>query len=152
MARLQDNICPHATNIWQSINDLVQHTFTDGGNMQDAFGNSILVLALKPVKSFWGTALLETIYKLVSLIIHRRLPSSRQLHDAVHGLRKQRGTGTAIINVKLLLQKTQRKSEPLYMLFLDIKKAYSTLDCDRTISLLQQYGVGDNIYNILQNV
>jgi Reverse transcriptase (RNA-dependent DNA polymerase) len=152
MARLDDNKCPHAINTWQSIIDLVQLSFTDGGNMPDAFGNGILVLVPKPDKSFWGIALLETVYKLVSLIIHRRLSSSIQLHDAVHGFRKQRGTGTAIMNVKLLLQKTQRKSEPLYMLFLDIKKAYDTLDRDRTISLLRQYGVGDNICNIIQTV
>jgi retron-type reverse transcriptase len=106
--------------------------------MPQAFGNGILVLIPKPDKSFRGIALLETAYKLISLIIHRRLTSTIQFHDSIHGFRKNHGTSTAIMNVKLLMQMTQRKSIPLYMLFLDIKKAYDTLDHGRTINMLQQ--------------
>jgi Reverse transcriptase (RNA-dependent DNA polymerase) len=38
------------------------------------------------------------------------------------------------------------------MIFLDIKKAYNTLDRDQTLSLLQQYAVGNNICTIIQTV
>jgi Reverse transcriptase (RNA-dependent DNA polymerase) len=38
------------------------------------------------------------------------------------------------------------------MIYLDLKKAYDTLDRDQTLSLLQQYGVGNNICTIIQTV
>ena len=77
---------------------------------------------------FRGIALLETIYKIISMIIHRRLIESIQFHDAIHGFRTERGTSTAIINIKLKMQLAKRRKIPLYMIFLDIKKAYDTLD------------------------
>jgi Reverse transcriptase (RNA-dependent DNA polymerase) len=87
------------------------------------------VLIPKPEnQGFRGIALLETIYKITSMIIHLRLTSAIKLHEAIHGFTTNRGTGLATMNVKLLMQKARRQSNPLYMVFLDIKKAYDTLD------------------------
>jgi hypothetical protein len=74
-ATTPDNPCPHSINVWRSIIELVQLTFSDSHNIPDSFGNGILVLVPKPDKSYRGIALLETIYKLISLIIHRQLQS-----------------------------------------------------------------------------
>jgi hypothetical protein len=38
------------------------------------------------------------------------------------------------------------------MIFLDLKKAYYSLDQDRTLSILKDYGVGDNILRFLKEV
>jgi hypothetical protein len=54
------------------------------------------------------------------------------------------------MNVKLLMQKTKRQSNPLYMIFLDIKKAYDLVDRKRKMKLPQHYGVGPNINRIIQ--
>jgi Reverse transcriptase (RNA-dependent DNA polymerase) len=56
------------------------------------------------------------------------------------------------MNAKLLMQKAKRQSNPLYMVFLDIKKAYNTLDRTRTLSLLEQYGVGPNTRRIIKTI
>jgi retron-type reverse transcriptase len=40
----------------------------------------------------------------------------------------------------------------LYLIFLDITKAYDTLDRDRMLQLLQAYGVGPNICLIIDNI
>jgi hypothetical protein len=86
------------------------------------------------------------------MIIHKRLISSITFHDGKHGFRTERGTSTAIINIKLKMQLAKRNKIPMYMIFLDIKKAYDTLDRERTISLLKKYGIGDNICKILENI
>jgi hypothetical protein len=56
------------------------------------------------------------------------------------------------MNIKLLLQKVQRDSNPLYLIFLDLTKAYDTLDRDRMLQLLHAYGVGPNICQIIDNI
>jgi Reverse transcriptase (RNA-dependent DNA polymerase) len=118
-----------------------------------AFYNSVLVLIPKPGKAaFRGIALLETVYKLVLMIIHPRLTLTIILHESIHGFRQYQGTGTAIINLKILLQKVQRDSNPLNLVFLDLTKAYNTLDRDRMLQLLQAYGVGPNICQIINNI
>jgi hypothetical protein len=99
-----------------------------------------------------GIALLEIAYKLVSSIINRRLVDAIPFHDAIHGFRTGRGTGTAIIRAKLLMQLAQRQTKPIYMLFMDLKNAYDTLDRNRTLEILKGYGVGPKIRGIIEQV
>jgi Reverse transcriptase (RNA-dependent DNA polymerase) len=95
---------------------------------------------------------LEVIYKLISAIITKRINRNIQFHEAIHGFRKLRGTGTAIIEMKLRMQLAQRTMEPLFMIFLDLKKAYDTLDPGRTIGILQGYGVGKMTCNLIKTI
>jgi hypothetical protein len=75
-----------------------------------------------------------------------------QLADSVHGFRKKRGTGTAIMEVKLLAQMRCRSDEPLYLIFLDLKKAYDTLNRPQAMRILEKYGVGPKIRRIIQRI
>jgi hypothetical protein len=99
-------------------------------------------------------ALLKAVYKLISSIINRRLAKALndKFHDGVHGFRAGRGTGTAIIEAKLLMQLAQRSNKPLYMVFMDLKKAYDTLDRDRTMEILEGYGVGVNLRRFIERI
>jgi hypothetical protein len=117
-----------------------------GEDIPSAFVVGILVLLPKPDGDFRGIALLEVIYKLISSIINRRLAKAlnNKFHDAIHGFREGRGTGTATIEAKLLMQLAARSNKPLHMVFMDLKKAYDTLDRDRTMKILKGYGVGEN--------
>jgi hypothetical protein len=75
--------------------------------------------------------LIESIYKLVSLIITRTRPltDAIEFHDALHGFRGGRGTAMATIELKLLMQHTRNCGvENLYNIYLDLKKAYYSLD------------------------
>ena len=93
-------------------------------------------------------------YKLISSIINQRLAKSltAKLHDGIHGFRPGRGTGTAIIETKLLMQLAQRTNKPLHMIFLDLKKAYDTLDRDRTMKILEGYGIRENVRRIIGKI
>jgi hypothetical protein len=126
---------------------LVEMAFA-GEDIPSAFVMGILVLLPKPDGDFCGIALLEVIYKLISSIINRRLGKAlnNRFHDGIHGFRESRGTGTASIEVKLLMQLAARTNKPLHMVFLDLKKAYDTLDRDRTLKILEGYGVGANVH------
>ena len=143
---------PRFIKEWENVLKIVEMAFT-GEDIPSSFCNGILVLIPKNVPGeYRGIALLEVIYKLISSIINRRLVSGIQWHDAIHGFRTGRGTGTAIIEAKLRMQLAQRSHKPLYMIFLDLKKAYDTLDRDRTMIILEQYGVGKNIRDFIKKI
>jgi Reverse transcriptase (RNA-dependent DNA polymerase) len=151
-ARVAEDRTEEDIIIWEKVVTIITLAFTTG-NIPSSFYNAILVLVPTPGnKGFRGIALLVTIYKIMSMIIHRRLTSTINLHESIHGFCTQRGTGTAITNIKLLMQSIQRDINPMYMIFLDMKKAYDSVDRERILQLLQQYGVGPNICNIIEQI
>jgi hypothetical protein len=100
-------------NAWNLILTLINKAFC-GKETPKSFGTGILARIPKGVPDqYRGIAFLEAIYKLVSAIISKRISNNMQLHEAIHGFRKFRGTGTAIIEMKLRMQLAQRKMEPL---------------------------------------
>ena len=141
-----------ATKLWKKVLELVRLAFEEGV-IPLAFSQGIFVLIPKAKSGeFRGIALLEVIYKLVSSIINRRMQVGITFDDAVHGFRPGRGTGTAILEAKLLAQLQMRSDEPLYMVFMDLKKAYDTLDRTQALRILREYGVGEKLLRIISTI
>jgi hypothetical protein len=88
-----------------------------------------------------GIGLLEPIWKVLEWIIDHRLDAI-ELHDCLHGCRANRGTGTAVIEAKLAQQLLHLELKPFYRVFLDLKKAFNSMDRDRCILILEGYGAG----------
>ena len=59
--------------------------------------------------------------------------SSHYSHKYVPG----RGTGTATLEAKLLQQLAAMREEVLYVIFLDLTKAYDALDRSRCLGILE---------------
>jgi hypothetical protein len=145
---------PRYVEEWKLVVKLVRYCFeNDAENMPRAFEVGILALIPKDITSHRGIVLLEAIYKIASAVVASHLSNTVKFHDALHGFLLGRGTGTAITQVKLLMQHPRNCGVGnLYMIFLDLKKAYYSLDRDRTLSILKDYGVGDNILRFLKEV
>ena len=86
------------------------------------------------------------------MIIHIRIEDKIQFHSGIHSFRHKRGTGTCILEAKLDMQLASYLCQPLYQIYLDLTKAYDTLDCMRTLSLLKAYGLGPNTRSLIQSV
>jgi Reverse transcriptase (RNA-dependent DNA polymerase) len=139
----------NAREQWKKVVEIVQQAFK-GQPLPSSFGTGILVLIPKgEPDQFRGIALLEVVYKLVSTIVNARLGDAIKFHKAVHGFRRGRGTTTAIAEVKLVMRANRQSNKPLFLIFLDLKKAYDTLDRERTWQIMQGYGVGPRICNII---
>ena len=95
---------------------------------------------------------METIWKIISSIITQCIQQSVKFHNAIHGFCPNRGTHTAIIEAKLYQQRHITEGKPLYHIFLDISKAYDTIDRKQKIRVLQGYGVGENCIRILRTL
>ena len=142
-----EEIPTHTKKEWAMALKLVEHCFTnDAKEAPRAFEIGILALIPKDITSYQGIALLESICKLASAIVSFRLSEGIQLHDAIHGFRAKRGTGTAILELKLLMQHTKLCGvKKLCIIFLDLQKACHTLDQGRTLEILEGCGVGPSV-------
>jgi Reverse transcriptase (RNA-dependent DNA polymerase) len=135
-------------NEWKELAELVRGCFRTG-QVPKHLQISTLVLIPKYGGSLRGIGLLEVVWKLISTIIKERL-GCIPFDDALHGFRPGRGTGNATLRAKLLTESSLRRGTMLYQIFLDLKKAYDTLDRARTLSILEAYGMGPNLLSLLK--
>ena len=115
---------------WARVLELVQTAFRDGDLAEEATWQAV-VLIPKGKKDYRGIGLLELMWKVVAVILNRRFIDSITYHDALHGFRAGHGTGTATLEANLLQQLAALREEVLYMIFLDLTKAYDALDRSR---------------------
>jgi hypothetical protein len=137
---------------WHLVLEIVQSAFKNGV-IPAAFVQGILVLIPKSTPGqFRGIVLLDVLYKLCSTVIHVRLQNAIAFHSDLHGFRQHRGTTTAILEAKLLMQLAVRTLSPLFQIFLDLTKAYDSVDRTRTMQILAGYGVGPSLRRLIQVV
>ena len=98
------------------------------------------MLTPKGGREFWGIGIIEVLWKTV--ILNRRLRSAITLHNMIHGFPAGRWAGKISLKVKLLQQLTANREEVLYVIFLDLHKAYTALDMGRWLVILEGYRVG----------
>ena len=83
----------------------------------------IVVLLPKGGGGYRGIGLMEPILKVIEGIMDQRL-SVIEFHDCLHGYLPKRGTGTAIMESKLAQQLAYLEQHPLYVVFIDLRKAF----------------------------
>ena len=81
-------------DLWGKVVDLTQTAFQDGTLAEEATWQTV-VLIPKGKGEFREIGLVEVIWKLLTIILHRRLTTGIKLHDVLHGFQEGRGTGTA---------------------------------------------------------
>ena len=131
--------------------ELVQTDFRVGDLAEEETWQAV-VLIPKGKKDYRGIGLVDVMWKVVAAILNRRFTSSITYHDALHGFRAGRGTGTATLEAKLLQQLAALREEVLYMIFLDRTKAYNALDRSRCLEILEGYVVVPNARKLLTKI
>jgi len=136
---------------WMTLVSIITEAFHTG-ELPTLLRCNILVLIPKnePGK-VRGIGLLETLWKLTTTILHIRISKGITFHPDMHGFLPKRGCSTACMEAKLQMQLLHRIGKPLYQIFIDVSKAYDGLDCECTLLVLQDYGVGRNTLQILNN-
>ncbi len=135
-----------AESHWRIFVSLIQAVW-ECGTMLTHMSWMVIVLLLKGGGDYCGIGLLDPMWKVVEKIMVAGL-SVIKLHSCLHGGLPRWDTGTAIMEVKLNQQLAWVKQEPLYQIYLDLKKAYDTLDQTRCLAILAGYGVGPNLLRL----
>ncbi len=110
----------------------------------------IVVLIPKGGGDYRGIGLLEPMWKVCERVMDTRL-NEIPLHKSLHGCRDGRGTGTAVMEAKLAQQLVHLEQVPFYGIFLDLKKAFDSMDRERCLLILGGYGVGPKMIRLIRN-
>ena len=94
--------------------------------------------------------LMEVVWKVVAMINNLQLTAPITFHDILHGFQAGIGTGTSNLEGIIFYPFAAIREEFLYVIFLDLKKAYDVLDRYRCLEILEGYGVRPQARCILQ--
>jgi hypothetical protein len=119
--------------------------------LRNSRGRSVLVLIPKGSGGRRGIGLLEICWKVISKIMDFRMKEGIDFDDSIYGFRAERGTSTAHIEAKLQMQLSCVRQQTLYQVFIDLVKAYDTLDRGQTLDILEGYGVGKRTLRLLKS-
>jgi hypothetical protein len=134
---------------WRRFTLLVRAIWDHGKNPPQLLW-VIIVLIPKGGGDYRGIRLLEPMWKVCERVMDFHL-NTFDLHDSLHGCRDKRGTGTARIEAKLAQQLAHLDQVPFYGVFLDLKKAFDSMDRKRCLLILEGYGVGPRMIRLIRN-
>ena len=106
---------------------LVQHMWESTTFLTELIW-TILVLPPKGHVETWGIGLLEVLWKIVEAIIDTQIKLVVTFHNVIHGFRTKRGTGMKIMELNMAQEIASIDQNPLFLVFLDLRKSYDTLD------------------------
>jgi hypothetical protein len=127
---------------------LIRHVY-ETGELPTQMTWSTVVLLPKSDGGVRGIGLLDVAWKVLASIIDHRISANVEYHDSLHGFRARRGTGTAVLEAKLFQQLATLHQVPIFEVFIDLKKAYDSVDRERLLDTLSSYGVGANMRRVL---
>ena len=121
----------------------------DTGSIPTKLGCTVLVLILKETTNTWEIGLLELVWKVVKVVIDNRIKLVVKLYDVLYVFCAGMGTGTAIMEHKLVQELASVDQDPLFSVLLDLRKAYNNLDQGRLLQNLEGYGAGPKLWGLL---
>ena len=141
---------PLRREIWLCLIDLVENMWRTGDTPQE-LGWTILDLIPKKTTVTRGIGLMETLRKVVETLIDTFLCNNLQMHNPLHGFRSGIGTRMAIMELKISQELASIDQDPLFLVFLELQKAYDTVEQDILITTLEGYGAGPRVCGLLEN-
>jgi hypothetical protein len=90
------------------------------------------------------------IWKVLEKVMDLRLEAI-VLHDSLHGCLALQGMGTGIIEAKLAQQLAHLEQRPFFGIFIDLRKAFDTMDHGRCLEILALHGVGLKMLRLIRN-
>src|SRR3989442_1027811 len=100
-------------------------------------------------------SILNTFSKIFEKVILKRLENyldkKQILHDAQYGFRKNRSTQLAIVSFLDKLTDSLDKGKFVFSLFIDLSKAFDTIDHVLLLNKLHSYGIRGVAYNLISS-
>ena len=135
---------------WLKVEHIAQHAFRTG-YLPSQLTRQLLIMLPKAPAQYRRIGLVDAVWKLCNKVINDRLKQYLDWHGQVHGFRAEHGTSTAIMEVKLLSDAGQFRGNTLFKVFLDLQKAFDSVDRSRVLEVLPTHGVGIQIIMLIEN-
>ena len=126
---------------WEKVVELVHIALHYGVLAEEASWQAV-VLIPKGGGDYRGIGLVEVMWKAMAVILNRRFTASITYHDFLQGFWAGRGAGTATLEFKLIQHIADFREAVPHAIYLDLHKAYDSLDSSRCLDILEGYGVG----------
>ncbi len=106
----------------------------------------------KQCDNYRGISLLVVVSKLFTRIILNRIQKliDQQLLEQQAGFRSNRSTIDQIFIIKMIMEKSREFNKSLFMCFIDIQKAYDSVNRDLLWRICKHYGLTDKIIRLLK--
>lgn len=100
-----------------------------------------------------GIALLDVVGKVVAKVLQERLQhlAEVELPESQCGFRRGRGCSDMIFTVRQLVEKSWEHRSEVFLLFIDLKKAYDSVPREAMWSALGKLGVPDQVIDIIRS-
>ena len=153
-AKLEEDLEKGPNNVgarkeWDVLIQLVQAVWEEG-RIPTQLGWVVTVLIPKGGGDYRGICLFELIWKVIKRVIDQRLKAIA-LHNNLHGCCNGWGTGTTVIEAKLTQQLAYIEHAPFYGVFIDLKKAFDTMDRERCLLILEGHCAGPNMRRLIRH-
>jgi hypothetical protein len=102
--------------------------------------------------NYRGISLLNVTSKLFSRMILNRIQQliDNQLLEAQAGFRANRSTIDQIFTMKMIMEKRKEFNKPLFLCFIDITKAYDSVNRELLWRVCPNYGISEKLVNLLK--
>ena len=114
----------------------------ESGTLPKDMSWTIFVLTPKGKADTREIGMIEILWKVVESIIKTNIKTVVTFHDVLHGFRIRRGTGTAIMENNMAQDLSSIDQDPLFLVFLYLRKAYDNLYYGRILHTLEGYRSG----------
>jgi hypothetical protein len=126
------------------------------GEWPDDWADSIFITLpkkgdLKQCTNYRTIALVSHASKILLRIILERIraKTESEVADEQAGFRRGRGTRDQVTNLRIVMQKAREHQQPLYMCFVDFKKAFDSISHERLWITMLEMGYPGHIVNLL---
>jgi reverse transcriptase-like protein len=104
--------------------------------------------------NYRGISLLSIPSKVLAKILYKRIEEvvEPKIHEAQCGFRKGRGCVDQIYSLKECLAMSKQKGKELYMCFVDLRKAYDSVNRDLLWKAMGEYGVSEKTVKIVNSL
>ncbi|VVC27148.1 Endonuclease/exonuclease/phosphatase,Reverse transcriptase domain [Cinara cedri] len=143
-------------NLTQKLHHLIQQIWIKEKIPQD--WNESLICPIfkkgnrKKVENYRGITLLNTGYKVLSLIILKRLQiyTDEIVGNYQSGFRKNKSTTDHIFVIRQIMEKSYEFAKDLHMVFVDYKQAYDSIIREKLWKVLKDFGLPTKLINMIK--
>ena len=143
--------------LWDRMVRLMKQVWEDGSVVRDWQDAVVVPIPkkgdLRCCDNWRGISLLDVVGKVLSRIVKERLEviADRVLPESQSGFRKGRGCVDMIFAARQLVEKTREHDDSLYMLFVDLKKAYDSVPRQALWSVLEKCGTPPKLLSVARS-